>query len=352
MYPSSQFPYYGTFVKEMEDALIKTQSVEIERIVITKSQNYIIKAVSYLTFFSRVVLTLGLFGKKYDVVHAHFLNHTLIPFFFLNKSNMSKWVFNGHGSDVFPEKKRGDVLGKVSKWAIRKADSVVVPSEYFKKEVVKKFSLNPNTVFISPSGGVDVTLFRGIRAIDPSRKVVGFLGRIEENKGINLFLDAISLSKTKGIKAKIAGTGEMVHQLNDRIKQDRRLPTTKYLGAIAKSEVPQFFDDIDLFLFLSDRKGESLGLTALEALAASCPVLALDRGAVRDFVLHDENGYLVPQKDPQQIAKWVDHFFSLDQQQTEKMKNKAYSVALKYDSASIGKDLVNHYYHLMSSSSN
>jgi len=348
MYPSSDFPYYGTFIKELEDALLLHGTVQIDKIVITKTENYFFKAMDYILFFFKVIFAMSK-SNRYDIIHVHFLNHTLIPFYFLPKNSTTKWVFNGHGSDVFPEKRRGDFLGAITKKVISRADSVIVPSGYFKKEVVQKYNLDPSKVFVSASGGVSTDTFPFKEEMYQDQKVIGFFGRLEENKGISLFLDSISKIKTQNIKFKIAGTGSLSGYVEQRIEGDLANFEIEFLGPIPKSKVPDFFQDVDLFLFLSDRKGESLGLTAIEALASGCPIIGLERGAINDFLFHGENGYLIKENDPNQIGGLVDYFFNLDKIEVQRMRKRSREVAINYDSSSLARELIKYYHQLKNS---
>jgi glycosyltransferase involved in cell wall biosynthesis len=50
---------------------------------------------------------------------------------------------------------------------------------------------------------------------------------------------------------------------------------------------------------------ESQGLAILEAMAAGKPVVATDAGGVRDVVVHEETGLLVPPGNPPALAQAV-----------------------------------------------
>jgi len=50
---------------------------------------------------------------------------------------------------------------------------------------------------------------------------------------------------------------------------------------------------------------EGLGLVLVEALACGCPAVASDLPAIRDVIIHQDTGWLVPQKSPEAIADAV-----------------------------------------------
>ena len=57
----------------------------------------------------------------------------------------------------------------------------------------------------------------------------------------------------------------------------------------------------DIFLSLSDNIQETFGLTLIEAMAASKPVVATDWDGYRDIVVHGETGFLIPSYMPEPV---------------------------------------------------
>ena len=55
---------------------------------------------------------------------------------------------------------------------------------------------------------------------------------------------------------------------------------------------------------------ESFGISAVEAMATSLPVVASAVGGLTDYLVDDENGLLVPAQDPAAIATAVDRLSS------------------------------------------
>jgi glycosyltransferase involved in cell wall biosynthesis len=47
---------------------------------------------------------------------------------------------------------------------------------------------------------------------------------------------------------------------------------------------------------------ESFGVVFTEALASGCPVIASDVGGIKDVVIHNLTGIMVPERDPKAIA--------------------------------------------------
>ena len=121
-------------------------------------------------------------------------------------------------------------------------------------------------------------LFQALKEIVeavPNFKLV-LLGRFQRDESY--------VKRLRGIQLK--------HKLHRRIK---------WLGL--RSNVQDFMAAFDLTVVPSIE--EPLGLVALESLAAGTPVIAARTGGLPEIVRPNENGLLVPPKDPGQLAKAV-----------------------------------------------
>ena len=131
--------------------------------------------------------------------------------------------------------------------------------------------------------------------------VIGALGRMVEKKGFFDFIDALKILKKKGFsfKAVLAGHGELYEKLK-HASQD--LPELDFPGWI--SDKKTFFDKIDIFCQPSHF--EPFGLTVIEAMANAKPVISTNCDGPIEIINNDgKNGLLVPQKNPEKMAKAI-----------------------------------------------
>lgn len=108
-----------------------------------------------------------------------------------------------------------------------------------------------------------------------------YVGRLEENKGIRLFME---ISYQLNIPLKIVGEGPMEEQLHG-------LPNIELLGKRAHEEVLELIQHAKALLFPS-LCYEGMPMTILEAFAHKTPVIASDLGAMQTIIAHQKNGWL------------------------------------------------------------
>jgi glycosyltransferase involved in cell wall biosynthesis len=71
-------------------------------------------------------------------------------------------------------------------------------------------------------------------------------------------------------------------------------------GSVDRTELPQMLRSADVVVC-----NQLSGADAIEAMACGVPVVAAVGGAVRDAVVHDVTGYLLPPKDPRGLANAI-----------------------------------------------
>jgi glycosyltransferase involved in cell wall biosynthesis/GT2 family glycosyltransferase len=144
--------------------------------------------------------------------------------------------------------------------------------------------------------GVDLSRFETPvrRSGDGSRFL--FAGRILEQKGLDVLLDA--LAKIPGATLDVAGEGPLRAALERQAKELGIQDRVHFLGA--RDDVPELLSATDCFVFPS--RWEGFGLSLLEAMAAGVPCIASDLPPVRGIVNDGEDALLVPPGDHEALA--------------------------------------------------
>jgi glycosyltransferase involved in cell wall biosynthesis len=131
---------------------------------------------------------------------------------------------------------------------------------------------------------------------------VGFSGRLADpRKNLPLLLDALSLVRARGnpLSAVLIGGGagpELVGELRRRGLSE----SVETLAYLDRPALVAQLRKIDVFALPSHQEG--LCIAALEAMACGVPVVSTRCGGPEDYVVDDENGYLV-NADPDEMAE-------------------------------------------------
>lgn len=317
MYPTNESPSAGVFIKKMVDQLSQSKKIKIHVWKLKSGNKYLAYLHFYLLFIFKLVLV------RPDIVYCHFISHTGALGWLAKKLLGCKLVLNCHGSDIMNSLKHKGKRFKLNNTFLSYADLVITPSAFLKSVVVNQFAIQKNKIFISPSGGVKITLETECKKIiNPLR--LGFVGRLIPMKGIDIIVDA--LESSDDIELFVAGGGDFNYingKLNGRVKLN-------YFGEVPQSDLSNVYENIDLLLFPTKFE-ESLGLTPLEAMAHSVPVIGSDSGAVGEYIKHGENGYLIPVGDSVKLRESIEAFRQLSVYERNQMKHFSFETAKRYD---------------------
>jgi glycosyltransferase involved in cell wall biosynthesis len=137
--------------------------------------------------------------------------------------------------------------------------------------------------------------------------LVGIVGRVDEEKGIDTLVDAIGTLRRRGLAVRLAivgdvGTGPEPYGQRVREHAERVLGDHVFFAG-RRDDIPDVIRSLDVLVNAS--VAEPFGMSVLEAHASGVAVVATAAGGVTDFVRDDENGILVPPRDVQSLADAV-----------------------------------------------
>lgn len=117
-----------------------------------------------------------------------------------------------------------------------------------------------------------------------------FLGQLIRGKGADLMLKALAKLKIP-FSCTIAGDGNDRCMLENLVELYELSDKVKFTGFVADPE--KLWQDCDVFCF-PIRWQEPFGLVGLEAMAHGIPIVAFDRGGVREWLQEAQCGFAVP----------------------------------------------------------
>ena len=334
MYPTDKSPTFGTFVKNFADGLVQRRPGYRVDIVAVRgtAQSKWGKLRKYVGFYASL---LGkLLFKKYDMVYVHTITFPTPPLRIASLFRNLNLIFNVHGSDVLTNSRLSEMLKQLCRPLFAKSRYIVVPSEYFKRVVIKEFpELEERKIIVSASGGVSRAFFSQGRYPSSQSIRIGYVSRIVKGKGWETLLKALKVldDKGAGFEATIVGAGAESVKLAEILAHSGYRNKVEYIGAIGHDKLPGFYKSIDLFVFPSE--SESLGLVGLEAMAAGVPVIGSDIGGIATYVEDGVNGFLFKPRDHEELAERILRYMRMTETELIGMMRAAYATATRYESS-------------------
>lgn len=239
-----------------------------------------------------------------DVVHAHGYKADMYAYFALRGSGIPL-VSTCHTWYDHDPKDR--FFGIVDRLILRSYASVVAVSEGVREQLLRA-GVRADKISIIPNG-IDLRAFDHASAVLKDEfgwsdcQLVGLVGRLSTEKGVDVFLAAVPLvlEQLPGTKFVVVGDGPdraMLDALVDRLGISG---SVRMLGR--RDDMPAVYASLDLMVSSSRREG--LPMAILEGMASRLPLIATPVGGVPMVVLHDRTGVLVPAEDAAILATTI-----------------------------------------------
>jgi glycosyltransferase involved in cell wall biosynthesis len=235
--------------------------------------------------------------REIDVAHAH-LYASVVATAVAVAGTATPLIVTEHTEGQW----RGAFADSASRWAYGRAARVVAVSRAIERVLSGRHGVSPARLVHLPNAiafdlpGAAPALPAGAAG----RRLVGRVGRLAPEKGVDVFLAAA---------ARVAGHLDDVHFLvvgdgPERVAleaQARRLridDRVDFLGF--RDDAPAIIGCLDVLVVSS--RSEGAPLVVLEAMQAGVPVVATAVGGVPEQLEHGRDGLLVPPDDPFALA--------------------------------------------------
>jgi glycosyltransferase involved in cell wall biosynthesis len=221
-------------------------------------------------------------------------------------------TFHGHVLHGYYGPVKNELLRRVEQSLAWFTDRIVTVSEQVKSDLVGYGVAAEDKVTVMPLG-FDLEPFLNSHAqrgefrrelgFGANIKLVGIVGRIFPIKNHGLFLESAARisAQEATVRFVIVGDGvlrpELKRQARDLGIADRVLFTGW------RRDLPRIYADLDILVVSSDNEGTPV--SAIEAMAAGCPVVATRVGGLPDLIDDQRTGRLVPPHDANALASAV-----------------------------------------------
>jgi len=257
----------------------------------------------YLVDYTCLAITLILRFSRKKFKVAYFTKFSSLPFRKLVKSDLKVLSFvDSHNPSRILDSKR-------FKKILRESFRIDCLSEDLRKKVLELQDADERQVFSTPCSFIDYSE-TGIRE---KNKVICFVGRFVDGKGIDILLPALSaiIDKHPNLEIKLLGAGEYEHQIIEFIKRNK---FEKIQVGFCKNPIGVLKESM-IFLSLQEKENYP-SQSLIEAMACGNAVIATDVGMTRKIV-NDEVGLLI-KRDSNELIKAMDQLLSNETSTLEK----------------------------------
>jgi colanic acid/amylovoran biosynthesis glycosyltransferase len=242
-------------------------------------------------------------GKKYEIIHCQYGWNGLIGAFLKDQGIAKHVVVTFHGSDinVYPSRYGKDVFSHM----FNVVDAVTVGSNFIKRKVIA-YGCPESKVHVIPMG-----VYPGEYEMEDREREKPLLlsvGRLLKVKGHSYGLEAFKIVKQAVPDAEYAiiGEGPERRHLTAQAEKLGLSDSFRLLGELTDREVAEWYKKTSVFVFPSiiadDGAEEGQGLVLLEAQANRIPVVASRVGGIPEGMVDGVTGFLVSQKNPDELA--------------------------------------------------
>lgn len=213
-----------------------------------------------------------------DVVHAH--NYHSFPLFFTALgAGDRRFVVTTHYHGGSASSVRDVLLSlyqPFGRWAVRQADKVIAVSEWEKKQLVSDFDIEATVI----PNGLDMERFTNADPIKRERPYLLTVGRLEEYKGIQYIIQA--MTELPEYDLLIAGSGPYRSTLERLATAENVENQIDFLGYVDEDRLPQLYTGAEVYVTMSEF--EAYAMTVAEALASGTPCVLQSTGALKDWI--------------------------------------------------------------------
>ena len=160
-----------------------------------------------------------------------------------------------------------------------------------------------NKISIASRHFLNFDTFKIKKNIEERKNLVGYIGRLSEEKGVSILIKAIPIAvkKIEDVEFLIGGNGDLYNEMKNFIHTNNLDNKVKFTGWVSHDDIPDFLNELKLLIIPSYTEG--LPNILLEAMACGTPVLATPVGAIPDIIRDRETGFIISENNPDNIVE-------------------------------------------------
>ncbi|MBR2670040.1 MAG: RecX family transcriptional regulator [Solobacterium sp.] len=252
------------------------------------------------------------------------------------------------------------LVSKLSKVYCDSALAVISPSEKT-KELLLSYGVNSDIRVIptglpldkfDPSGYTEERKkeIRDEFGISMDEKVILYVGRIAEEKSLDLLIRCFAEARARDIHVRflVVGGGPDEEKLQEMARELHVEDMINFAGKRPSDTIADYYRAADAFISAS--LTETQGLTFIEALASGLPLFARRDEVLEELLIEGNTGWYF--KDEEEFCEKLKVFLGLSTTETTEMKQRCLNHAHPYSSEvfyeqvySLYQEVTENYYH-------
>lgn len=183
-------------------------------------------------------------------------------------------------------------------------DVIITTGEEIRRRMIKDNGFNPSKITSIPTG-IDIERFSpsSVKPAFPSKGFsVGVIGVLRSWKGHKYFIEAVPkiIKSIPEAEFYIVGDGPQYENIKRLIDTLSLKDKICMLGH--REDIPEIIASLNIIIHPS-YANEGVPQSLLQALAMEKPVIAADAGAIKEVIINEKTGFLIPPKNIDKIVE-------------------------------------------------
>jgi len=194
-------------------------------------------------------------------------------------------------------------------WKLLERAEVIMPtspnyinSSPYLRRYADKCEVIPLAIDVERFEKVDLAKVQALRR-EWGGPTVLFVGVFRYYKGLPYLVQAM---RDVPAKLVLVGAGPLEGELRAMAGQPDLAGKVHFAGTVSEQDLPSYYQAADVYVLPACQRSEAFGLSLLEAMASSLPLVSTELGTGTSYVnVHGETGLVVPPADPEALAQAI-----------------------------------------------